>query len=345
VRGFGLLAAAACAAGLTFDLYRPALSALTTDVVTEPAQRRKALAVLYLTLNLGRGAACLIGGLMASYAFWPLFTANAIINVAFGVAVWRLVRADRPAPGGRPPVRWRIVLQDRRLLVFTAITLVFYMVHMQSVIVLPLVFAEHGVSPWQFGLLLALDPLIVAAIQLAIQHRLLSATALQACAAGVALVGVGLAVAGAGTGLAWYAITMPLWIAGEVIFLAVAQDVVAALAPAQRIGSYFGLWGLSQGLAALLAPIAATALIPLGGTVLLWGTGAILGIAAAAGCLLLQRHQRTGHTAQLRLMLTAAPTGPVPAAVLPRGPAPAIAMPAVALPAITPPAVPVPAIR
>ena len=47
---------------------------------------------------------------------------------------------------------------------------------------------------------------------------------------------------------------MPLWIAGEVVFLAVAQDVVAALAPPEHMGSYFGLWGLSQGLAALLAP-------------------------------------------------------------------------------------------
>ena len=302
-RGFALLALLACAAGLTFDLYRPALSALTTDVVPQPAQRKKALAVLYLTLNVGRGAACIIGGIVAGQAFWPLFAANAAINVLFGIAVYYGVRSDRPPRAGVPPLRLRVAFKDRRLLVFTGITLVFYTIHMQSVIALPLVLAEHGTKPLQFGLLLALDPLIVAGVQLSVQHKLLTTTALHACAAGVALVGVGLAVAGAGSGIGWYAVTMPLWIAGEVIFLAVAQDVVAALAPPQRVGSYFGLWGLSQGLAALLAPIVATVLIGWGGTGLLWACGAALGIAAAAACLAMQHHQQRRHTVSLRDML------------------------------------------
>lgn len=305
-RGFALLALSACAAGLTFDLYRPALSALTTDVVPEPASRKRALAVLYLTLNVGRGAACIIGGIVASQAFWPLFAANALINLAFGIAVFCSVRPDRPRRTDSPPVRLRDALRDRRLVAFTGITLVFYTVHMQSVIALPLVIAAHGTTPLQFGLLLALDPLIVAAVQLAIQHKLLSTTALHACATGVAMVGVGLAVAGAGSGIGWYAATMPLWIAGEVVFLAVAQDVVAALAPPQQVGSYFGLWGLSQGLAALLAPIAATVLIELGGTGVLWAAGAALGITAAAACLALHHDQQRRRTTNLRLMLTPA---------------------------------------
>jgi dipeptide/tripeptide permease len=298
----------ACAAGLTFDLYRPALSALTTDVVPEPAQRKKALAVLYLTLNVGRGAACIIGGIVASHAFWPLFAANATINVIFGIAVYHCVRPDRRRPTDAP-VRLGVALRDRRLLVFTCITLVFYTIHMQSVIALPLVIAEHGAKPLQFGLLLALDPLIVAAVQLAIQHKLLSTKALHACAAGVAMVGVGLAVAGAGNGIGWYAATMPLWIAGEVVFLAVAQDVVASLAPPQRMASYFGLWGLSQGLAALLAPIVATVLIGLGGTGLLWGAGAVIGVAAALACLALQRsQQRRNATRRPTAKLNAGPS-------------------------------------
>lgn len=305
-RGFGWLAVSACAAGLTFDLYRPALSALTTDVVPEPEQRKKALAVLYLTLNVGRGAACIIGGIVASHAFWPLFVANAVINMAFGIAVFCTVRADRRPPPDAARVRLAVALRDRRLLTFTAITLVFYTVHMQSVIALPLVIAQHGTTPMMFGLLLALDPLIVAVVQLAIQHKLLSTTALHACATGVALVGIGLAVAGAGNGVGWYAMTMPLWIAGEVVFLAVASDVVAALAPPERIGSYFGLWGLSQGLAALLAPIMAAVLTGIGGPGLLWTTGAVLGIAAAAGCLALQRDQQRRHSTHPRLALAPA---------------------------------------
>jgi MFS family permease len=303
---FTALAVTACAAGATFDLYRPALQALTTDLVPEPGQRRKALALLYLCLNAGRGAACLLGGLLATQAFWHLFVLNAAVNVAFGLAVYRTIPQTRPAGRRQATGQLRVALRDRPLLWFTGITVVFYVVHMQSVIVLPLVIAQSGASPLQFGMLLALDPLIVAVVQLGLQHKLLNATALRACATGVAIVGIGLAIAGAGSGIGWFAATMPLWIAGEVIFLAVAQDVVASFAPPHLTGSYFGLWGLSQGIAALLAPLLATVAIGLAGTRLLWATGVILAIAAAAACLRLHHQQQRRHTHTLQLIL--APT-------------------------------------
>jgi MFS family permease len=302
--GFVLLAVTALTAGLTFDLYRPAMSALVIDVVPEPAQRKVALSVLYLALNIGRGVACIVGRVVASQAFWVMFVANAVINVAFGVAVLRTIKVGGPPKTPRTPVPLRVAFRDSRLVAFTAVTLAFYVVHMQSVIALPMVIAQHGTSPWQFGLLLALDPLIVAVVQLAVQRRLMSTTALHACAIGVAMVGVGLAIAAAGSGLGWYALTMPLWIAGEVIFLAVAQDVVAAIAPPDRIATYIGCWGLSQGLAALIAPALAAVLTAIGGAWLLWTAGAGLALAAAAACLALQRQQQRRLASAFRLMLT-----------------------------------------
>jgi MFS family permease len=106
-----------------------------------------------------------------------------------------------------------------------------------------------------------------------------------------------------GTGVTWFALTMPLWIAGEVAYLAVAQEVVAALAPPHLHGSYFGLWGLSQGAAALIAPLLATALIGMGGTGLLWLTGALLAAGAALACLALHRAEQHRRNRRLALVL------------------------------------------
>jgi MFS family permease len=281
------LAFAAWCAGLTFDVYRPAVQAAMVDVVAA-ADRTRALALLYLVLNVGRGVACIMGGLLAEHWFWSLFVLNALVNTVFGLVVWRTVPAviSQGSSAARP--QFRVAFTDRRLAAFTGITLAFYAVHMQSVVTLPLVIDAAGASPLAFGLILALDPLAVAVVQLLLQHWLTRASALLVCSLGVAIVGVGLAVTGFGHSVAWFAATTPIWVAGEVMFLSVAPGVVAGFAPSHLRGVYFGTWGATQGAAALLAPALASWLIAAGGTGLLWWSGALIGVLTAAACIVLR---------------------------------------------------------
>jgi MFS family permease len=284
------LAATALLAGLSFDAYRPAVQALISDLVAA-TNRARALALLYLVMNVGRGAACVLGGLLAEHSFWLLFVINAVANAGFGLAV--LLVIEDAAPGkatqaGHHP-RLLHVLSDRRLLAFTAVTLAFYTIHMQSALTLPLVMDRSGATPLAFGLLLALDPLAVALIQLVTQDMISRAPALKICAAGVAIVGVGLAITGSGHSVVWFAATIPIWVGGEVLFLTVAPGVVAAIAPPDLRGSYFGVWGCTQGLAAVIAPAIAAVTITVGGFALVWTVGVFAGLVTAAGCLLLDR--------------------------------------------------------
>jgi hypothetical protein len=152
---------------------------------------------------------------------------------------------------------------------------------------------RSGATPAAFGLLLALDPLAVVVVQLLLHHWIGRTNALVVCAAGVATVGIGLAVTGMGSALAWFAFTTPIWVAGEVAFLTPAAGIVAAIAPPGMRGLYFGVWGCCQGIAAVTAPLLATALIALGGTTVVWACGATLGLIAAAGCLRLRAHLRS----------------------------------------------------
>jgi sugar phosphate permease len=284
------LAVAALAAGISFDAYRPAAQAMMTDTV--PADDRpRALSSLYLALNVGRGIACVAGGLMAEHAFWPLFALNAVINLAFGLTIWLTTRDNDSwgaAASAKPRATPRaVVLRDRHLLAFTAITMAFYLIHMQSVVTLPMIIDRAGASPLAFGLLLALDPLAVAVLQMLLANWLDRISALVSCAVGVVLVGVGLAVTGMGSTVTWFALTIPIWVAGEVCFLAVAPGVIAAIAPPDRRGTYFGIWGCTQGVAAIAAPPVAAVLLAVGGTTTLWLAGAIAGVFTAAACLAL----------------------------------------------------------
>jgi len=285
VHGLLWTAVAAFATGCTFDLYRPAVQAGISDTV-QGEHRGRALSLLYLVMNISRCVACVLGGLLAERAFGALFAVNAAVNVVFGLVALRVLREPgRPTVARERAPGFGTALRDRSLLGFTAITAIFYAVHMQSMISLPMVFSEAGASPLQYGLLLALDPLVVVAVQLLMQHWLLRTPSLLVCAIGVAMVGVGLALTGMGTSMGWYTATIPLWVAGEVAFLTAAPGVVATIAPEHLRGVYFGVWGGTQGLAAVAAPLLASLLA---GEDAIWLSGAVAGMLAAVACVFLR---------------------------------------------------------
>ncbi|MEU8007236.1 MFS transporter [Catellatospora sp. NPDC049111] len=274
------LCVAAAVAGLTFDLARPAVQALLTDS-TDPESRPKVLALLYWVMNLSRAASCIIGGLLAGNDFRLLFAANAVLNLAFAVMVAiGVTDATSPAPQrGRAP--WRQVLTDRPMAAFTAVTLMFLTIHSQSMVTLPIVMDQAGIPPTWYGVILAADPIAVVVAQLLLQRLLATLPASKVCAAGIAAVGIGLPITALGETATWFIATTPLWVAGEVMFLAVAPGIVAGLAPPHLRGAYFGTWGTTLGAAALAGPALATVLLSLGGSTLLWGT-CMTGAAAAA---------------------------------------------------------------
>ncbi|MCP2324662.1 MFS family permease [Hamadaea flava] len=276
----GLLwtAGLAFATGLTFDLYRPAVQAFLTDVVPGD-HRKRALGLLYLVMNVSRMVACVLGGLLASRAFFVLFLVNAAVNVLFGLLALRLPASSSTSARN---VGFGAALRDPALIGFTAITAVFYSVHMQSMVSLPIVFSSVGATPLDYGLLLALDPLVVVVVQLLFQQWLLRTPALVVCALGAGMVGIGLALTGLSGSLGEAALTIPLWVAGEVAFLTAAPGVVAMIAPEHLRGVYFGVWGGTQGLAAVAAPLVASLLA---GSLLIWLGGAVFGVIAGVACL------------------------------------------------------------
>ncbi|MEV4417064.1 MFS transporter [Catellatospora sp. NPDC049609] len=278
------LCAAAAAAGFAFDLARPAVQALLADIV-DAQSRAPALALLYWIMNLSRAASCVIGGLLAQHDFRLLFVLNALLNLAFAAVVAAVV-AEPPRPVvGRGRGAWRSVLADRRMVGFTAVTLVFLTVHAQSMVTLPVVMDEAGIPPVWYGIVLAADPAAVVIAQLLLQRFIATLPAAKACAAGIAAVGAGLPLTAVGDSVGWFVATTPLWVAGEVVFLAIAPAVVAGLAPSDMRGAYFGVWGATMGVAALAAPVTALLLLHLGGGTLLWAGCVIAGAAAAAACL------------------------------------------------------------
>jgi hypothetical protein len=288
-RSAAALAAGAAAAGLVFEMWRPAAQSLLATVAVDEIQRKRCMTLLTWMINVLLTVATLAGGALAAYAGWGwLFVASATGAAAFGALAWLLLPRDRPRRHARAPRRGGLAA-DPLLWAFTALTLLILTAGQQSMIALPVRFAGAGIGPLGYGLIAAINPLTVAVLQPLAQGWLVRLPAVPLCAAGMALIGIGIAVTGAGTGLAWYAGTSVIWTLGEIAAAGLAPAIVASIAPPGRVGAYLGTWGSALGLSTLTAAVAGATVIRVGGLPLLWACCAAAGVAAGLGCACLSR--------------------------------------------------------
>src|SRR3954468_22609748 len=76
---FWLIATLTLLAGLTGELYRPACSALLTDL-TPPGQRVRAFAAYRMAFNAGWALGPATAGIIAKYSFFALFVGDAVTS-------------------------------------------------------------------------------------------------------------------------------------------------------------------------------------------------------------------------------------------------------------------------
>jgi MFS family permease len=211
-----------------------------------------------------------LGGVLARVGFQWLFWADAVTCVTFGVLVWRLVPAaapepERPANGGHG---FGAVLRDAVMAGYLCCTLAYTFVYLQAYTTLPLAMKLHGLPPGDYGLAIALNGLLIVAIQPLASRWLARHDHVGTLAAGVAVAGVGFGLTSVASTTPGYALTVAVWTLGEIITAGMAGAIVADLAPAHLRGRYGGLVGAAWGAGYLLAPLGGTRLLVLGAPVL-----------------------------------------------------------------------------
>ena len=284
-RPLWLISVLAFALGTVADMYRPASSAATADLVAE-ADRVRAYALLFWAINLGFSIASVAAGvLLHTVGFGVLFVLDAVTTLAFGLLSLRYIPETRPHSDD-PPARLldplRLFRRDRLLLIASAIVLIYAVLYIQVNVVLPLAITHEHLSAAFYGYVVAINGVLIVVGQPLTLRLLRRWPQRIVLPSSIALVGVGVAATGRCHTWWEFALTVVVWTVGEIGTAGSFQALIAALAPPDMRGRYAGALGLSWGAADLIAPATGAFGFAHARTAM-WLGCAVAGIAAGAG--------------------------------------------------------------
>ncbi len=270
---------AAAVLGLAFELYEPPSQAMIADL-TDEETRPRAFSLFGAALAAGGVGAGLLATLLGSLDLRLLFVADAMSCLACAavVAVALPRSRRRTTVAGVAARPWR----DPRLLAMLAAGTCFATLYLQIRVGLPLTLVERGLPAAQFGLLMTTSSVTVVLAQPLLASRLVPGNPFGTMLVGYLVLGAGLAATGWATGLAGFLATTVVWSLGDVLLLGLPFAIVSGLAPEGARGRYLAAYGISWGVAGVLAPLLGTRLLDAGGPHLLWLTCAALALTLAA---------------------------------------------------------------
>jgi len=266
--------------GFLGELYRPAVLAFVADVIP-PSHRVHAFGLLYWAINLGFAFAAAIGGIVADLDFRVLFAADAITMAIYGVIVALAVPETRPTVAVHHEVVAVRPWRDREFVIFVGINLLFVLLPMQLGSVLPAHMAWQGFSSTTYGLVMAVNGLMIIVVQPLLITWSSERDAQRIMIAASLLYGLGLVAHGLAPIAIAHVAAVVIWSIGEILESPTRSAVVAAMAPASARGRYQGMFVMTWGVGQMIGPTIGTKVWHDAGPFALWAGCAALAVTVA----------------------------------------------------------------
>jgi MFS family permease len=267
--------------GLASEFYRPACSALLTDLVP-PDQRVTAFAAYRMSFNAGWAFGPATAGFLATKGFFWLFVGDAATSVLFGLVV--LLALPRDTSHQRRESSWSEAIgeirQDRKFHRIILASFLIAFVFMQMASTFGVQVTRMGFSAATYGALISMNGAMVVLCELPLTIITRRFSTRRVLAAGYVLVGLGFALNAFAHTVPALAGCIIIFTLGEMIAMPVSSAYVSNLAPAHLRGRYLGMYGLNWALALIFAPALGMKLLASNPAVLWLGCGA-LGLLAA----------------------------------------------------------------
>ena len=245
--------------GFIADLYRPAASAMIGDLLPS-SERATGFAGLRMAVNLGWAFGTALGGLLADWDWRLLFLGDGLTTLAYGALVYFTIPETQPAPaanvsaavapplasndGAPPPAprgqaparltrRLRAnPLTDSVFLESVAVSFLFTLIFCSHLVVLPLTVTQSaGYPAVVFGLMGALNGVLVALFEITVVAKLKRFRRLRLAALGYALAALGFGMIGLVMHWAWFVLAVLVFTLGEILSAPQQMAFIADWAP------------------------------------------------------------------------------------------------------------------
>ncbi len=295
VHSLGLWALALSMTGMFQPMYRVAADAMVADLI--PAEDRpNAYSITRMANNLGISVGPAIGGFVTAISYSLAFWAAGAASVLYALIIVFLVRETlgrREATGAGAPGAGRgfgPVFRDRRFIAFCILMIV-------ATIPSPILWmlmpnyakANFGVVEQQAGFIMSTNAIMVVLLQVAVTRWSSRRPNLQVLALGALFYALGVGSVALGAGFWAFWLSMVIATFGELLLVPTGTAYAANAAPPEMRGRYMGLYGLTWSVAFGVGPVLGGWLNDNITPTATWIGGLIIGLAAVAGFLALQR--------------------------------------------------------
>ncbi len=264
--------------------FEPLATALVADVVP-PERRVAAYSLQRVGLNVGWAAGPAVAALAAGVGYAHLFYAGAPLTLLAAAGIWRIREPARTRSQRAFTVAELLAFtRDRTLLRLLLCTLAFFILQVQMFQTLSIYSAKVlHLSRAEVGSFYTLNGILVVLLQLPAVHAIVRLGTRRALIVGALVYSGSYAAVGLASGY----LGLLLCIAGvtlaEIVSSPAQQTTITALAPADRIGAYTGLFGLCQAVGQSCGPLIGAALLDVLPSRSAWFVLAMFGMAAAFG--------------------------------------------------------------
>lgn len=259
------------------EAFRPAsLSFISNE--SSSVQRKTSFALYRLAINLGMSIGPVIGGILSEISYDLLFYVDAgtcfIAGVFMVVIKWDLHQPPKEIKSTElipKKTAFFSALSNRSFLYFLIAALPVSIVYMQSMSTLPLYVVDHlGFSNSTFGLLIAVNTVLIILIELPLNASMTSWKDENSLYLGIILTAIGFGALIFADTITILVISIVIWTFGEMIFFPGAATMASEIAPEKRKGEYMGFYQMMFSLSFMAAPYVGTFIYDKFNPTILW---------------------------------------------------------------------------
>lgn len=259
--------------------------AMVADLVP-PERHEAAYASVRVASNLGVTMGPPLGGLMLALGDWDgLFVGVPLLALVAAGLAWRFIPSRGAYSPDSPPERgsFGVIARDRVFLLFLLSGMLAYLVYVAYEVALPISLTDtHGIAPSTWGFLVILNPALVTLFQLRLTRRVAHVPTAPKLVLAMLLMGLPFTLLSVTAALPIVALTIVVFVLGEMLWIPTSQSIIARLAPVDVRGAYMGAFGATSAAGFALAPFFGLQVRDAYGDGAMWGMFAAFSVLAAA---------------------------------------------------------------